>query len=70
MCAWACSGEVDFISVLAAVEAAAGCAGDRCAVSLDRRSAHCWWAGYGSQAGETETGGSRWHFKLKSSASN
>jgi len=28
--------------VLGAVEAGAGCAGDRCAVSLDRSSAHCW----------------------------
>ncbi len=38
----ACSGEGEFTSVLGAVEAGAGCAGDRCAVSLDRSSAHCW----------------------------
>jgi len=43
------------LAVLAAVEAAAGCAGDRYAVSPDRASAHCCWAAYGSQAGETET---------------
>ena len=42
------------MSVLAAVEAAAGCADARVAGSLDRRCAHCWWAGCGSQAGETE----------------
>ncbi len=41
--------------MLGAVEAGAGCAGTRGARSLDRSSAHCWGAGYGSQAGETET---------------
>jgi hypothetical protein len=62
----ACSGEFDFISVLAAVEAtpAAPVLASLAASTASPRAAGG--ARYGSQASETEArGDSRWHFKSK-----